>query len=189
MLSDKENKGRELCEGNSGPPSWQRPWLIIRILMALGVFCGIIYAYILFFHEPHMINQPIIKTYQASMPSLPEGILQVKPHLTVSAIPDSASNPLRPIQANLDNGKVYYGYYCAFCHGVKGDGNGPVGESYVPVPGDLRTQRIGLFSDGRLYRAMLTGVGHEPVLERVIPTEHCWYIVLYIRSLNAPRKP
>ena len=33
---------------------------------------------------------------------------------------------------HLAIGKNVYGYYCAFCHGTDGAGNGPVGRSYVP---------------------------------------------------------
>jgi mono/diheme cytochrome c family protein len=184
MLSEEESGRGQLREEDTGTRTWKRPWLVIRILIALSMIAGIIFGYLLFFNEPHMRNQPIIKTYQALMPSMPEGTVQVNPRLAVSDMPDSASNPLQPIQANLDRGKVYYGYYCAFCHGEKGDGNGPVGESYIPVPSDLRTPEIRELSDSRLYRAMLTGDGHAPVLERIIPREHRWYIVLYVRSLS-----
>ena len=62
-------------------------------------------------------------------------------------------------------------------------GNGPVGESYFPAPADLRTGKVSHYSDGRLLRAMLTGIGHEPVLERVVPPRHRWCLVLYVRSL------
>jgi mono/diheme cytochrome c family protein len=189
MLSQEENTERESGKVNPGAPAWQRPWLAIRILIALAVLAGLIYGYLLFFKEPHMRNQPMIKTFQASLPALPEGIVRVDPPPALSAMPDSTKNPLRPLQANLDRGKEYYGYYCAFCHGKNGGGNGPVGESYVPAPGDLRKPGIGSYSDNRLYRAMLTGAGHEPVLERVIPPEHRWYLVLYVRSLNGRGKP
>ena len=37
-------------------------------------------------------------------------------------------------------------------------------------------------SDGQLFQAMLTGPGHQPVLERVVPPEHRPYLVLYVRQ-------
>jgi cytochrome c1 len=63
---------------------------------------------------------------------------------------------------NYARGKIYYGYYCSFCHGDKGDGFGPVGYSYNPVPADLHTAKIQSMSDGELLYAMLTGTGHAP---------------------------
>ena len=89
--------------------------------------------------------------------------------------------------ADRARGKVYYDYYCVFCHGDKGDGNGPVGESYVPVPADLRAAKIQAYADGELLRAMLVGTGHEPVLGRVVHPEHRWYLVLYVRSMTVGR--
>ena len=96
-------------------------------------------------------------------------------------------NPLLPSAVNLAAGTVYYHYYCVFCHGEKGDGNGPVGNSYTPRPADLRSRRIAGYSDGQLLRAMLTGLGHEPVLGRVVAPGHRWQLALFVRSLQQAR--
>jgi len=82
-------------------------------------------------------------------------------------------------------GRIYYDYYCVFCHGTDGRGNGPVGQSYMPKPSDLTDPSVQRQSDGELLRKSLTGTGHEPVLARVIPPEHRWYLVSYVRSLTA----
>jgi hypothetical protein len=37
-------------------------------------------------------------------------------------------------------------------------------------------------SDGQLFRAMLTGEGHRPVLQRVVPEGSRPYLVLYVRQ-------
>ncbi len=58
-------------------------------------------------------------------------------------------------------------------------------ESYDPEPADLRTKQVQSLTDGKLLHASLTGVGHEPVLQRVVPEEARWPIVLYVRSLAA----
>jgi hypothetical protein len=184
MVTPEQNGNNDQEREKTSPPSWRRPWLIIRILIALAALGGMIFAALLFFKEPHMRSQPIIKTYQALMPSIPEGTVAVRAIHELSDIPDSVSNPLPKMQENMNRGKTYYGYYCLFCHGSNGDGNGPVGESYTPVPSDLRDHRFKSLPDGRLYKMMLSGIGHEPVLERVVPPEHRWYLVLYIRSLE-----
>jgi hypothetical protein len=94
------------------------------------------------------------------------------------------TNPLQPTPTILGAGKIYYSYYCVFCHGESGAGDGPVGHSYVPPPADLRSPRVAAYGDGRLLQAMLRGVGHEPVLERVVAPEHRWPLVLYVRTLH-----
>ena len=95
-----------------------------------------------------------------------------------------ATNPIPANATNLHNGKIYYGYYCLMCHGPKGDGNGPVGQSYVPKPTDLSSPRLIGITDGELYRRMLHGEGHDPVLDQTVQPAHRWPLVLYVRTFS-----
>lgn len=89
-----------------------------------------------------------------------------------------------------DRGKVYYNYYCVFCHGENGQDDGPVGYSYMPGPTDLHAPRIVEMTDGDLMRAMLLGIGHEPVLSRIVHPDHRWYLLSHVRELGkTPRLP
>ncbi len=154
---------------------------LIKIAAPLLLVGACVFAYLLF-TGPHMRIQPNIKSFQARMPTPPAGAVPVEP---APELPQkTAKNPLSTSEEHYEWGKTYYEYYCLFCHGEKGDGNGPVGQSYVPIPTDLRLPKVQALSDGELYRAMLSGTGHAPVLERVVPPEHRWYLVLYIRSLD-----
>lgn len=141
---------------------------------------------------PRMRMQPNVRPYQAEVPPLPAGIVPVDlPDASssgrVPAAADAAKmvSPLPATEENAASGKVYYQYYCAFCHGEKGDGNGPVGQSYTPKPADLRPAKVQAYSDGQMLRSMLSGEGHEPVLEKVVPLEHRWYLVQYVRTLGS----
>jgi hypothetical protein len=158
---------------------------IALVVIALGIF-----SYLLF-TGPRMRTQINIRPFQAQMPAIPEGAVPVVD--TIERLPDEQqakmlSNPLEKTPANYARGKVYYGYYCVFCHGETGAGDGPVGYSYVPAPSNLRSAKVESLSEGRLLRAILTGTGHDPVLERVVPPEHRWYLELYTRSLAAEDK-
>ena len=152
---------------------------VLAFLLATGTF-----AYLLF-TGPRMKVQPHIRAFQTRAPALPDGVVlaQSLPALPTLEEARPLVNPLPATPANLARGKIYYQYYCAFCHGARGRGDGPVGQSYVPVPADLAAPRVRAYSDGQYLRAMLTGVGHEPVLERVVPPEHRWPLVLYARRL------
>lgn len=159
--------------------------VLILILAAAGM--GAV-GYIML-SGPRMYEQPHIRAYQAELPRLPAGVVPVAS--SVVPLPSareagSIASPVPATPANVARGKVYYQYYCVFCHGDRGDGNGPVGESYVPVPADLRSKKIAAYSDGQLLRAMLLGTGHEPVLERTVLSEHRWYLVLYARTFARP---
>lgn len=154
------------------------PLVMIAFLGMVGRFM---------FIGPRMRVMPHIRAFQAVMPPSPEG--SVPRHDGVSTAPTSqeaqaAHNPLPATPPNLARGKVYYGYYCLQCHGEKGDGHGPVGESFFPVPADLRGKQVQAMSDGQLLRGMLVGIGHEPVLGRIVAPEARWLLVLYVRSLT-----
>ncbi len=169
------------------PPAGKRPpgRTILWIAgLALAAAAGIAVVGRLMLTGPRMIVQPKLATFQAELPRLPAGVVTVEAADTLPAA--GQANPLPPEAATLAAGAAYYVYYCQFCHGETGDGNGPVGESYVPRPTDLRTAAVQRMQDGELYRAMLLGTGHEPVLRRTVPERHRWPLVHYLRQL--PRK-
>lgn len=151
---------------------------LLAILAGLGL-AGIagIYALVLF-NGPRMRVQQHVRAFQAVLPQVPPGTIPV---------PDE---PLRKQSAALSDrdalaaGMVYYRYYCVFCHGERGDGTGPVGQSYQPVPANLSAGRLREYDDRKLLNAMLTGIGHEPVLKRVVDPEHYTSLVRYVRSLS-----
>jgi hypothetical protein len=149
------------------------------------VLAAMLAAGYLLFTGPHMEHQPHIRSYQAVFPPPPKGSVPLKnpiPAMPTTREAQDLVSAVPPTGKNISAGGVYYGYYCVFCHGQAGDGRGPVGESFVPSPADLRSAKVQALSDGRLFRAMLAGPGHQPVLERVVPPEHRPYLVLYVRQ-------
>jgi mono/diheme cytochrome c family protein len=160
---------------------------LIAIGIALVLAVVVVPAYLIF-SGPHMDVQPHLRAFQAVMPPMPAGTVPVSDPLPAPLSAEGAArmtNPLSATRQNIAHGRTYYGYYCGFCHGEAGDGRGPVAESYDPAPSDLRTPKVQSLPDGRLLYASLTGVGHSSVLERVVPEEARWPIVLYVRSLGA----
>jgi len=160
--------------------------LIITVVVILIVIGGSIILYLLF-TGPHMYDQPNIRQFQAIMPVTPPNVVPVKDVFEPLPTQEQAKKLVCPLDANEGNvskGKRYYDYYCVFCHGDKGDGFGPVGFSYVPVPTDLRSNKVRAMSDGELLYSMLTGTGHSPMLQRIIPSEFWWYLVLYVKQFG-----
>jgi mono/diheme cytochrome c family protein len=92
--------------------------------------------------------------------------------------------PIPKTPLAIRNGRTYYGYYCLMCHGEKGDGNGPVGESYDPKPADLTSPKYAKLNDGQLLNRMLHGEGHDPVMAQTVQPEHRWPLLLYVRTLT-----
>lgn len=91
-------------------------------------------------------------------------------------------NPVKPTPESLAQGKKYYGYDCAMCHGAAGNGKGDV-ESSDKLPDFTSAAAMKEKSDGQMFCSLKTGKGHMP-LERVRLSENeLWNLVNYVRSL------
>jgi mono/diheme cytochrome c family protein len=155
-----------------------------RLLLLLAL-ASVIVAASLIFSGPHMRDQPSLRAYEEEMPLPPEGSVPVTPRPPWP--PPAGVDATDPIPGGVGaaaRGRVYYGYYCAACHGADAAGDGPVSRTFVPRPPDLRTSRVRALSDLDLLRAMLLGVGHEPVLRKAIAHDHAWAIVRYLQALD-----
>ncbi|MCE5277888.1 MAG: cytochrome C [Planctomycetaceae bacterium] len=166
-------------------------WLIRTLAGAVlaGMFTWGVLA---FLPGPRMRTQPAVQAFQAQMPPMPAAARPQHEAFAPAPTTQEAAtqrNPLPATGEQLRRGRTYYDYYCTFCHGSDGGGSGPVGESYVPTPADLRRPSVQQLGDGELLRRMLTGTGHQPVLERVVPAEHRWPLVLYVRSFATATRP
>nr|WP_246545566.1 cytochrome C [Pelotalea chapellei] len=149
--------------------------MALFLVVLIGLYAVVLY------NGPRMRVQQHIRAFQAILPAVPPG--------TVTTDWPDANRPVLQIpvtgsMSGLERGRVYYHYYCVFCHGEKGDGRGPVGQSYVPVPANLTELRIRQYNDTELLRAMLTGNGHEPVLKRVVDPQHVRDLAVFVRSLG-----
>ena len=144
----------------------------------LSGFAAIIFlvVLVLLFTGPRMRQQPSVHAYDTIMPYPPQDVTEFS-FTTVDT--SSFKMPLNS-EENIARGMIYYSYYCIFCHGIYGKGNGEVGKSYIPKPADLSGARN--YNSVKLYHVSFTGTGHSPVLERVIPYEHRAFILLYLRN-------
>ena len=83
-------------------------------------------------------------------------------------------------------GEKGYGYYCVQCHGKHHDGAGTVGQSFAPLPGDLRSAKIQTMTPGKIFHEISYGVpgGRQPALASTISVDERWRIVGYVLSLG-----
>lgn len=158
-----------------------------RVLIVVGtVALGVAVWFYLVFSGPHMQQQPHIRAFQWKAPQPSAGSVPLTTPISIPTATEVATmvNPVSMSDSTVNRGQIYYGYYCEFCHASDGSGNSPVGISYMPAPTDLRSAAVQTRADGEILRAMLVGTGHEPVLARVVPPEHRWYVVNFVRSLH-----
>jgi hypothetical protein len=86
---------------------------------------------------------------------------------------------------NLARGKELFETYCFVCHGVKGDGHGPVAAKFqVPVPA-LTSDKVRAFKDGRIFHIITDGQGVMQTYATQVKKElDRWAIVNYVRTLK-----
>ncbi len=106
------------------------------------------------------------------------------------ANPDTLKSPFDIRQvAVVEAGKKGYVRYCIQCHGKHHDGKGTVGQSFAPLPGDLRSDKVQSLPVGRLFHEISYGLpgGRQPALASTISIEERWQIIGYVQSLG--RRP
>jgi mono/diheme cytochrome c family protein len=88
--------------------------------------------------------------------------------------------------AVIDEGKKLYFNFCFMCHGPNHDGNGTVGQSFHPLPTDLRSVKVQSKAAGVHFKEISYGVpdGRQPALATTIPFLDRWRIVGYVKSLG-----
>ncbi len=93
-------------------------------------------------------------------------------------------NPVHPTPESQARAKTIYGYDCAMCHGVNGDGKGDLNRK---VP-DLRDPAsLKGLTDGDIYNIIEVGRADMPDMPpedgRAKPDE-IWNLVIYLRSFS-----
>ena len=107
------------------------------------------------------------------------------PKAVIPAEAVQQANPVKPTAESLAQGKKYYGYDCAMCHGANGDGKGEVAaEEKLKLtdfsdPATLRGK-----TDGELFWIIKNGHDHMPPEGDRLKAPELWNLVNYIRSLS-----
>jgi mono/diheme cytochrome c family protein len=153
-------------------------------------------AYVgLTFYDDHfkfgrMWETPGIRPHEEPIPVMTSGIVPFTGgdaiHFATSV--EDLHSPLDPADPkNITLGREAYFTFCAQCHGKKHDGNGTVGQSFAPLPTDLRAAKVQSRSVGSLFKEISFGTpdGRQPPLATTIDVPDRWRIVAYIKSLGS----
>ena len=110
------------------------------------------------------------------------------PPKAATPIPAAAvhqANPVKPTPESISQGKKYYGYDCAMCHGNNGDGKGDVAIDEKLKTGDFRDPAtLKDKTDGELFYMLKNGHDHMPAEPIRLKPDELWNLINYVRSLS-----
>lgn len=102
------------------------------------------------------------------------------------------ANPLENTAENLKKGKMLYQIKakpmpCKHCHGVEGDGKGPMSGGFKPPPRNFTCKEtINGVPDGQLFWIIQNGSpGTGMMAFKRLKEEQIWQVILYLRELAA----
>lgn len=159
--------------------------LALVVVVALAVHSWVIFLFFLGQNYGRMNTDEAVNVYQMKMPDDVKNAVSLNADPAVLNLnnPENIKNPLLATQENLNFGRTYYTYYCMQCHGPEADGKGTVGQSFSPLPANLRSPDVQAKSDGQLFKNISLGYKRQPPLAYTVSEEERWAIILYIRSL------
>jgi mono/diheme cytochrome c family protein len=94
----------------------------------------------------------------------------------------------------VTRGRERFDIFCATCHGLSGNGNGPVhtraaslGEGTWTPPTDLTGETVVERPVGHIYNTIKNGIRNMPAYGPQIDPEDRWAITAYVRALQLSR--
>jgi len=88
----------------------------------------------------------------------------------------------RVSEANLEQGKYLYGIYCVTCHGVTGDGQGPLvqNEKFLGIP-NYKDRDI---TEGSIYHVIMRGRNLMGSHSSQLSATERWQVVHHVEKLR-----
>ena len=92
------------------------------------------------------------------------------------------TDPYEETNHSYERGAYLYQNFCSSCHGVTGEGDGPVIAKKFPAPPSLNSRRVKEFSKARVYHVITVGFGDMPGHGPQMTIQDRWYLAQYIKQ-------
>ena len=163
-------------------------FLIVVAILVLAAYHALMY-YDNNFRYGRMRETPAVKPYEAPLLIKEAGLVPINGGEAIYRA-SAGTDLMSPIDmaqpAVIDRGKAVYLIYCAQCHGLNYDGNGTVGQSFAPLPTDLRSAKVQESPAGVLFKNVSYGIpdGRQPPLHATITVDDRWKVIAFVKSLG-----
>jgi mono/diheme cytochrome c family protein len=166
---------------------------ILGLMMVAAVLVLVAYHVLVYydnnFRSGRMRETPAVKPHEEPILIMEAGLVPTTGgEITYRLTAGEDLTPPIPMTAGktVDRGKSVYFTYCAQCHGSNHAGNGTVGQSFHPLPTDLRSPEVQSKKYGELFKTVSYGIpgGRQPPLQTTITIDGRWSVVAYVKALG-----
>jgi mono/diheme cytochrome c family protein len=160
---------------------------VVLILLGGGLWALSLYDQ--YFPYGRMWETPAIRPHETVLPKMEEGGIPFSGGEALFREADGSllKSPITLVNASdLAEGQRLYGVFCAQCHGANYDGQGTVGQSFTPLPVNLKSPEVQTMAEGELFQRISYGNppdGRQPPLASSISILDRWKIVAHVKSL------
>jgi mono/diheme cytochrome c family protein len=170
----------------AGERSMKR-FVVIFVLVGVGLWVA--YSVFIYydnnFRFGRMRETLVVKPHEAPIPTMDQDAVPIHGGEAVLRVSDGEGLS-SPLQSNapetLAVGKKAYLNYCMPCHGKNLDGLGTVGQSFYPLPTNLKDPSVVNQEDGDLFYTISYGKARSPALATTMSVNDRWAVIHYVRS-------
>ena len=166
---------------------------IILMTVVLALVGYVAYQALMYYDNEfiygRMRETPAVRPHEDPLLIMEEGIVPVSDGEAIYRV-TAGIDLISPEDMNestvIAKGKAVYSTYCAQCHGANHDGNGTVGQSFQPLPTDLRSSPVQSKLGGELFKSVSYGIpgGRQPALHTTVTIDDRWRVIAYVKSLG-----
>ena len=166
---------------------------VLAFLIAVAIAIFVAYEALIYydknFRYGRMRETPGVKPHEEPLLVMEAGVVPVSGgDAALMAMDPENVRPSLAMDAEetIARGKSVYFSFCAQCHGNNFNGKGTVGQSFQPLPTDLRSPDVQNKPVGNLFKSISYGVenGRQPPLHTTITIDDRWRVVAFVKSLG-----
>lgn len=160
---------------------------LVGVFAVAGVLVGIL---LMFTYDVIKIDWPSFMEIQPSYRPMEDPLPVPERSIPVEGaayIPNlgAPENPMMADEASLTRGAELYALHCQMCHGVTGEGNGPISPFLANRPANFTSGVVQSKSDGSFFLSISNGVdGRMPALNENLTVSERWDVVNFLRTLK-----
>ncbi len=160
-------------------------WVFLVLGILLGVTELFLYDVIKIDWVGFMEIQPTFKQMENPLP-VPVNSIPIEGPISIPGMGEPA-NPTPADEASITRGGELFAINCQMCHGVTGEGNGPVAPFLVNIkPANLTSAMAQSKTDGSIFLTITNGLeGRMPALNENLTVLERWDVVNFVRTLKS----